>query len=78
MALEDLLPDAEDDTDEGDEADKESFPASDAPATNGSRSEGEEPHSEPGGVQVADRRSSVIELTLADGRARPSSITATS
>jgi aconitate hydratase len=64
MALEGLLPEAEDDTDE---AEQESFPASDAPATNGSRSEGEAPHGSTGGVQVADRRSARTPVTLADG-----------
>jgi aconitate hydratase len=66
LALEDLLPD-ETQEDEEDEAEKESFPASDAPATNGSRSHGEEPHGETGGVQVAERRSSIAQVTLADG-----------
>jgi aconitate hydratase len=64
MALEGLLPEVEDDTDE---AEEESFPASDAPATNGSRSEGEAPHGSTGSVQVADRRSSIAPVTLADG-----------
>src|SRR5579875_2072959 len=39
LALEELLPDDEDD-DEGDESGHESFPASDAPASNGTRSHG--------------------------------------
>ena len=64
MALEGLLPDEEDATDE---AEEESFPASDAPATNGTRSDGEEPHGQTGGVQVAERRSALTPLTLADG-----------
>jgi aconitate hydratase len=64
MALEGLLPDEEDETDE---ADEESFPASDAPATNGTRSHGEEPHGSTGGVQVADRRKASTPVTLADG-----------
>jgi aconitate hydratase len=66
MALEGLLPDAQDATDE---AEEESFPASDAPATNGSRSEGEAPHgmgSHPS-LQVADRPSARTPVTLADG-----------
>jgi aconitate hydratase len=70
MALEGLLPQAENDTDE---AEEESFPASDAPATNGSRSEGEAPHGTGIGsgshppVQVVDRRSAGAPVTLADG-----------
>ena len=55
MALEGLLPDEDDD----DEALEESFPASDAPATNGTRERGEAPHGETGGVQVAERRSRI-------------------
>jgi aconitate hydratase A / 2-methylisocitrate dehydratase len=64
MALEGLLPDEEDEQDEGVE---ESFPASDAPATNGTRSHGEEPHGSTGGAQVADRRSDRVPVTLGDG-----------
>jgi aconitate hydratase len=64
MALEGLLPDEEDDADESLE---ESFPASDPPATNGSRSEHEAPHSGTGGVQVAERRSARTPVTLEDG-----------
>ena len=64
MALEDLLPDEQDGTDE---ADEESFPASDAPATNGTRDHGEAPAGGTGGVQVADRRSARTPVTLADG-----------
>ena len=64
MALEGLLPDDEDDEDE---AVEDSFPASDAPSTNGTRSEGEEPHGSTGGVQVAQRRSARTPLTLQDG-----------
>ena len=63
MALEDLLPE-EDDTDE---ADEESFPASDAPATNGTRDHGQSPHGGTGGTQVADRRSVRAPVTMADG-----------
>ncbi|HEY3771617.1 MAG TPA: aconitate hydratase [Solirubrobacteraceae bacterium] len=66
MALEGLLPDDEDD-DEGDEAGEESFPASDAPASNGTRSRGSAPHGGTGGVQVADIRSARTPVTLADG-----------
>jgi aconitate hydratase len=64
MALKGLLPEPEDD---GDEALEESFPASDAPATNGTRSDGEAPHGSTGGVQVADRPSARTPLTLQDG-----------
>ncbi len=62
MALEDLLPD-----DDVDEADDESFPASDAPASNGSRDRGQAPHGGTGGAQVADRRSVRAPVTLEDG-----------
>ena len=64
MALEDLLPDDEDDVDE---ADDDSFPASDAPATNGTRDHGQSPHGGTGGAQVADRRSVRAPVTLEDG-----------
>ncbi len=63
MALEGLLPEPDDE----DEALEESFPASDAPATNGSREHGQAPIGEPAGVQVADRRSRLTPVTLADG-----------
>ncbi len=63
MALEDLLPD-EDDNDEGVE---ESFPASDAPATNGSRDHNQQPHGGTGGAQVADRTRVNAQVTLEDG-----------
>ncbi len=64
MALDDLLPDEADDIDE---ADDDSFPASDAPATNGSRDHGQAPHGGTGGTQVADRRSLRAPVTLEDG-----------
>jgi aconitate hydratase len=67
LALEDLVPGNEDDEDDEDEALEESFPASDAPATNGSRERGEAPHGETGGLQVAERRSHATDVTLADG-----------
>jgi aconitate hydratase len=67
MALEDVLPEDEDDDDDEDEGVEESFPASDSPATNGTRTRGEEPHGGTGGTQVAERTSKVISLTLADG-----------
>ncbi len=63
MALEGLLPDEDD----GDEGVEDSFPASDPPASNGTRSRGEEPHGSTGGAQVADRRSARTPVTLADG-----------
>jgi aconitate hydratase len=62
MALEDMLPD-----DDVDEADDESFPASDAPASNGSRDHGQAPHGGTGGAQVADRPSVRAPVTLEDG-----------
>ncbi len=72
-ALLGLLPDEE----SNDEADEESFPASDAPATNGTRDHGEAPHGGLGsapttpddGTQVADRPSTHTPVTLADGTA---------
>ncbi len=64
MALEDLLPD-----EDVDEADDDSFPASDAPATNGSRDHGQEPHGGTGGTQVADRPHVSAPVTLDDGTA---------
>ncbi|HTU28415.1 MAG TPA: aconitate hydratase [Solirubrobacteraceae bacterium] len=66
IALEGLLPDDEDD-DAGDEAGRESFPASDAPSTNGLSSHGSAPHGETGGAQVADRSIARTPVTLADG-----------
>ena len=64
MALDGLLPDTEDDDDE---ALEESFPASDAPATNGTRDRGDAPAGGTGGVQVADRRRASAPVTLGDG-----------
>ncbi len=63
MALEGLLPD----DDEDDEGVEESFPASDSPASNGTRDHGQTPHGGTGGTQVADRRSAQTPVTLADG-----------
>ncbi len=62
MALDDLLPD-----EDVDEADDESFPASDAPASNGSRDRGQAPHGGTGGAQVADRRHVSAPVTLENG-----------
>jgi aconitate hydratase len=68
MALDDLLPDRDEDEDRDvDEADDESFPASDAPASNGSRDHGQAPHGGTGGAQVADRRHVSALVTLEDG-----------
>jgi aconitate hydratase len=62
MALEGFLPD-----DEDDEGVEESFPASDAPASNGTRTRGEEPSGGTGGAQVAERRTVRAPVTLSDG-----------
>src|SRR5687767_3604455 len=62
MALEGFLPDVG-----TDEADEESFPASDAPASNGTRDNGEKPAGGSGGAQVADRREVSAPVTLEDG-----------
>ena len=67
MALEDVLPDLDDDDEDEDEAVEESFPASDAPATNGTRDHGQAPHGGTGGAQVAERTSNRTPVTLADG-----------
>jgi aconitate hydratase len=69
MALDGFLPDEDDD----DEASEESFPASDAPASNGGDGHHSPSHahedagSGTGGVQVADRKSVEAPVTLADG-----------
>jgi aconitate hydratase len=63
MALEGLLP--EDDAE--DEGVEESFPASDSPASNGTREHGQQPAGGTGGAQVADRRVTRAPVTLADG-----------
>jgi aconitate hydratase len=59
LALEDLMPDEEEDEDTA------SFPASDPPG-NGFHS-GEEPAHGTGGLQVAERESNSVPVTLADG-----------
>ena len=64
MALEGLLPDDQDDVDG---ADEQSFPASDAPASNGTRGQGEAPHGSTSGVQVAQRPHVSAPVTLDDG-----------
>src|SRR5689334_9299150 len=72
MALEGFLPD----DDGSDESSQESFPASDAPATNGTHHHGaggdsqsahEEAGAGTGGAQVADRQEAPSPVTLADG-----------
>ncbi len=68
MALEGFLPDS----DEDDEASKESFPASDAPASNvGAGHDPSHAHEQAGsgtgGVQMADRVEAPSQVTLSDG-----------
>ncbi len=63
MALEGYV----DDEADGDEGVEESFPASDAPATNGTRQQGQEPHGSTGGAQVAERVSTRTPVTLDEG-----------
>ena len=78
LALEDFLPDADVDSarDEADDAAAETFPASDPTGEqnpeNGVHARHEPPGGEPagagtGGLQVADRVSTHVELTLEDG-----------
>ena len=81
LALEDFLPDVDGDADDGEgdgdyeDSDAYSFPASDPPS-NGSpangdgarRRGGSAAEGGAGSVQVADRRSTVAQVTLADGR----------
>jgi aconitate hydratase len=62
FSLEDLLPDEDENEEDGD-----SFPASDPPSSNGERQHGEKPHGGTGGTQVADRRSTRTPVTLEDG-----------
>jgi len=68
MALEDMSPGAHT---EADEQSEESFPASDAPATNGDAGHDRQPEpdagSGTGGVQVAERTSTHVPLTMDDG-----------
>src|SRR5215218_8554059 len=68
MALDGFVPDEDAD----DEASEESFPASDAPATNGGAGHDpshahEEAGSGTGGAQVSDRIEAISQVTLADG-----------
>ena len=72
MALEGFLPDDEEEEDGEDESSQESFPASDAPATNGTHHHDpshahEDAGSGTGGAQVADRIEALSQVTLADG-----------
>ena len=72
MALEGFLPDAEEEEGGEDESSQESFPASDAPASNGTHHHDpshahEDAGSGTGGAQVADRTEAVSQVTLADG-----------
>ena len=68
LALDDLLPTEHTEADEGSE---ESFPASDPPGTNGDSAHDRQPEpagqTRTGGVQVADRISETVPLTLGDG-----------
>jgi aconitate hydratase len=63
MALEGLLPEGS----EEDEANEESFPASDPVSTHHANGEGHEPSGGTGGAQVADRPTTKAAVTLADG-----------
>src|SRR5688500_8232948 len=70
MALDGFLPDEQENGE--DESSQESFPASDAPATNGTHHHDpshahEEPGAGTGGAQVADRVEAPTQITLADG-----------
>src|SRR5688572_12221291 len=73
MALEGFVPDAEEEEGGEDESSAESFPASDAPATNGTHHHHdpshahEEPGAGTGGAQVADRVEAQSKVVLADG-----------
>jgi aconitate hydratase len=68
LALEDLLPDEHTEADEQSEG---SFPASDPPSTNGDSAHSHDPEpsgqTHTSGVQVAERVSEPVELTLEDG-----------
>src|SRR5437764_2069336 len=63
MSLEGFLPDE----DPEDEAIAESFPASDPVSTHSPNGEGNEPSGGTGGTQVADRPTTRVPITLADG-----------
>ncbi|MDQ6746045.1 MAG: aconitate hydratase [Actinomycetota bacterium] len=63
MALEGFLPDKS----EEDEANEESFPASDPVSTHHANGPGHEPEGGTGGAQVAERVSAHVPVTLSDG-----------
>ncbi|HKG64161.1 MAG TPA: aconitate hydratase [Solirubrobacteraceae bacterium] len=73
MALEGFVPDAEEEEGGEDESSAESFPASDAPATNGTHHHHDPSHAHEeagagtGGAQVADRVEAQSKVVLADG-----------
>ncbi len=70
MALEDLLPDPDEDEADHDGQDDslaDSFPASDPVSTYVRNGAGHEPRGGTGGTQVAERRTNTVEVTLADG-----------
>jgi aconitate hydratase len=65
MALDDMLPDDDDDAE--DQALADSFPASDPVSTHVPNGDGHAPHGDTGGVQVADRKRTETPVTLEDG-----------
>jgi aconitate hydratase len=70
MALEELLPDIDDEDDGNDGEDTAlagTFPASDPVSTHVPNGDGHGPRGDTGGVQVADRRSNITAVTLQDG-----------
>ncbi len=67
MALEDVLPDDEDEEDGEDESLAGSFPASDPVSTHVRNGGSHAPRGGTGGAQVADRREARTPVTLADG-----------
>jgi aconitate hydratase len=68
LALEDVLPDEDDDHGTGeDESLAESFPASDPVSTHVPNGDGHRPRGGTGGTQVADRREAKVPVTLEDG-----------
>jgi aconitate hydratase len=67
MALDELLPDDEDDEDGEDESLADSFPASDPVSTHVLNGVGHEPRGGTGGTQVADRPETKTPVTLEDG-----------
>jgi aconitate hydratase len=67
MALDELLPDDEDDEDGEDESLADSFPASDPVSTHVLNGVGHEPRGGTGGTQVADRPETKTPVTLENG-----------